>query len=308
MAPLILAAAGGLALGIASAILRGFGPRYRVGRLLAVVPRVTVAEALELANAGEPRYVRIEGRIDSDAEFEDQDHRPLVYRRTSMHWRRSPGRGGWTPLEDPTIESMGFTLNEGLEDIAIDAQALGDGLVVIARESTGLVRDLGERAPEGVPADAELRLRIEYLSSIDHATVLGVPARGADGVPAMGPGLGRPLIVTTLENEEAMRVLTGGAIGRSRAAVAGLAIGAILIAAAAIWFLLEALLGGGVAIALAATPEPTVRPGSDIRGGGAAGFLGTPLLAVGAVLAIGVISVVATLAYVRLTGGPRGGR
>ena len=76
-----------------------------------------------------------------------------------------------------------------------------------------------------------------------------------------------------------MRVLTGGAIGRSRAAIACLAIGAILIGAAAIWFLVEALLGSGAAVALAATPEPTVRPGSDIRGGGAAGFVGTPLLA-----------------------------
>ena len=56
MAPLLLAAAGAVALGIAVAILRSFGPRYRVGRLLAAVPLVPVAEAVRIAEAGEARY------------------------------------------------------------------------------------------------------------------------------------------------------------------------------------------------------------------------------------------------------------
>src|ERR1044071_9894652 len=61
--PLLLGAAGVLALGIAAAILRSFGRRYRVGRLLAVVPQRPVAEAIRIAEAGETRYVRIDGRI-----------------------------------------------------------------------------------------------------------------------------------------------------------------------------------------------------------------------------------------------------
>ena len=64
MTPLLLAAAGVLALVIGSAVLRTFGPRFRVGRLLATTPRVTIAEALELAASGNRRYVRVDGRID----------------------------------------------------------------------------------------------------------------------------------------------------------------------------------------------------------------------------------------------------
>jgi hypothetical protein len=305
VAPLILAAAGGLVLGVALAILRGFGAGYRVGRLLAVAPKVSVAEALRLAASAELRYVRIDGRIDSDAEFEDQDHRPLVYRRTTLHWRRSPGRGAWVELEAPRIETVPFRVSEGLDELTVDGASLGAGLVVVARESVGRVRDLGDRAPDDVPPDAEVRLRIEYLSSVDHATVLGVPARGADGEPTIGPGLGRPLVITTLEDGEAMRVLTGGATRRSRVAVACLAAGAILIGAAAVWFLVETLVGSGVQIALAGTPEPTVRPGSDLRSGGAAGVVGAPLLAIATVAAIAVLAMAATLAWIRFSGGPR---
>ena len=93
VAPLLLAAAGLFALGVAAAVLRSFGPRYRVGRLLAAAPRVSVADAARLAESGEAHYVRVDGRIDSDAEFEDADHRPLVVRRTSLRWRRAGGRG-----------------------------------------------------------------------------------------------------------------------------------------------------------------------------------------------------------------------
>ena len=76
--------AGVVALGIAAAILRGFGRGYRIGRLLAVAPRLSVAEAVQLAESGRAGYVRIEGRIDSEAEWEDADHRPLVLRRTTF--------------------------------------------------------------------------------------------------------------------------------------------------------------------------------------------------------------------------------
>src|SRR4051794_135075 len=89
--PLLLAAAGVLALGLGGVVLRTFGARYRVGRLLATTPSVTIAEAIELAASGSPRYVRVEGRIDADDEFEDADHRPLVFRRTRLDSRA--GRG-----------------------------------------------------------------------------------------------------------------------------------------------------------------------------------------------------------------------
>ncbi len=304
--PLLLGAAGVLALGIAFAILRSFGPRYRVGRLLAVVPQIPIAEAVRLAAAGETRYVRVDGRIDSEAEFEDDAHRPLVLRRTTLQWRPAGGAGGqpWRPVREPDVQLAPFLVREGLDEIDVEGEALREGLVVVPRVSQGTVADLGDLAPEDLPPDAQARLTIEHVSSVEHATVLGVPRRGPDGGAVIGAGMGRPLILTTLERDEAMRVLTGGAAGRSRAAIAAIAIGATLVTASVAWWLLEAVLGGGVATALAASPDPTLRPGTDVRGGSTPGFVGDPLLAILGVIALGVGSVLATLAWVRWTGGP----
>jgi hypothetical protein len=57
--------------------------------------------------------------------------------------------------------------------------------------------------------DTPVRLRIEQISTLDHATAAGVPRLGTDGSVVIGPGLGRPLLLTTLELDEAMRVLAG---------------------------------------------------------------------------------------------------
>lgn len=301
--PIVLAVAGALALGIAAAILRSFGPRYRVGRLLAVAPRVSIAEAVRIAEAGEAAYVRVDGRIDSDDEFEDADHRPLVLRRTTLSWRPPGGRGSWATLDEAT-ERVAFVVREGLDQIGVATPELADGLVVVPRVRRGQAGDLGDAAPAGVPADAEVTHTVEQVSSVEHATVAGVPRRGTDGKPVIGGGLGRPLLLTTLEQDEAMRLLTGGATGRARAAIACLVAGAALLGGATIWFLVEALLGGGVAVALAATPDPTLRPGGDTRTPGSSpGFVGEPLLAILGVLALGAGALLATLAYIRLSGG-----
>jgi hypothetical protein len=317
VAPLLLAAAGVVALGIAIAILRSFGPGYRVGRLLAVVPQVSIADAVRLAHSGERRYVRVDGRIDSEAEFEDENHRPLVVRRTRIEWQpeaggaegRGPiawrGGAGWRGIGEPQLELAAFVVREGLDEIDVDAAGLGDGLVVVPRVSTGSVADLGERAPAGAPPTAAARMVVQQVSSVEHATVLGVPVVAVDGRAVIGPGLGRPLILTTLERDEAMRVLTGGAAGRSRLAIASLVAGIALVAAAVLWWLADALIGGAVATVLAASPDPTMRPGTDIRGGSEPGFVGEPLLAILGVVGVGLASLGATLAWVRLTGGRR---
>jgi hypothetical protein len=304
--PLLVGAAGVLALGVAFAILRSFGPRYRVGRLLAVVPQIPVAEAVRIAEAGQTRYVRVDGRIDSDAEFEDDAHRPLVLRRTTLEWRPTHQGGGgqrWRHVREPEIQLAAFLVREGLDEIDVDGGAIRDGLVVIPRVSQGTVADLGELAPGDIPREAEARMTIEHVSSVEHATVLGVPQRGPDGRAVIGAGMGRPLILTTLERDEAMRILTGGAAGRSQVAIVALVLGAVLVTAAVVWWLLEAVLGGGVAAALAASPDPTLRPGTDVRGGSTPGFVGNPILAILGVLAVGIGSVAATLAWIRWTGG-----
>lgn len=300
MGPLILLAAGVVALGVAAAILRSFGSGYRVGRLLAVAPVVSIAEAVRLAEAGASRYVRVEGRIDTESEWEDADHRPLVLRRTTLDWR--PARGGrWTRF-DTNLEVVPFVVREGLDEIGVDGAAIADGLVTVPRESVGQARDVDAMTAAGIDPAAGARLRVDHVSTIDHATVLGVPGRAPDGRITMGPGLGRPLILSTLEGDEAMRTLTGGALGRSRIAAACIAAGLAFVVLAAAWWILDALVGGGVATALAASPDPTLAPGGDTRSSGAGpGFVGEPLLALLGVLGVALVSVVATLAWVRLT-------
>jgi hypothetical protein len=233
--PLLVLLAGLVLLGAAALVLRSFGPRFRVGRLLSTTPRVSVAEARALAQSGERRYVRIDGRIDSAEEFEDADHRPLVWRRTRLQAREA---GGWRTFEDD-VRQVAFELNEGLDSIAIDGPALGDGVVVVPRESAGMAGDLGERAA-GLPARTPVRVRIEQMSSVEHATALGVPVV-RDGTVLLSAGLGRPLVVSTLESREAMRVLAGGRTFASRAAAALIGGGLVLTAVGFGWLLVDAV-------------------------------------------------------------------
>lgn len=234
MTPLLLVALGLLALLAAVAIVRSYGSRYRIGRLLAVTPKVSVAEARVLAQSGIARYVRVEGRIDGEAEFEDAAHRPLVWRRTRIEVLE--GRG-WRTIEDHR-QSVPFAIREGLEEIAVDGDALDGGLVVLPRESRGRASELAERLPSGTPPGSLVRIRIEQISSVEHAVALGVPTLGPDGQVRLGPGLGRDLVLTTLEPPEAMRVLVEGERLRPAAAavlfVAGLlAIGGGMVAGVA---------------------------------------------------------------------------
>ena len=279
----------------AVAVLRSLGPRHRVGRLLAAAPRVTIAEALELAGSGRSVYVRIEGRIDSEAEFEDSEHRPLVLRRTRVQAFRD---GRWSDL-DVTHEVVPFELREGLDGISIDGGSLAEGLVVVPRESLGVIGDLGERISDDLPDELPARVVVEHVSSVEHAIALGVPTLDGAGRPTVGPGLGRPLILTTLEPKEAMRILAAGSMARRRLA-------ALLLVAAGLLLLVGVVLLAIPGDALGASPAPTVAVGSDTRssgqGPGFVGAIGPALLGVGG---IAVLAVVATLAFVRLTGGPR---
>jgi hypothetical protein len=57
--------------------------------------------------------------------------------------------------------------------------------------------------------------------------------------------------------------------------------------------------------ALAAEPSPSAIGGDPRSSGEGPGLVGEPFLALGAVLLIGIVAVVATTAWVRLTGGRR---
>jgi hypothetical protein len=285
--------AGLIALGSAVAVVRSLGPRHRVAGLLASAPRVTIAEATALAEAGRAVYVRLDGRIDSEAAFEDADHRPLVVRRTRLQVLRD---GGWTDVEIAG-EVVPFELHEGLDGIAIDGAMLAEGLVVVPRESVGVVGDLGDRIADDVPDHLPARVTVEHVSSVEHAIALGVPTIDALGRARLGPGLGRPLILSTLEPAEAMRILAGAARSRSRLTVGLFVAAAVLILFGIALFLLPG-------DAFAASPSPAAATGSDTRSTGEGpGFVGAIGPAFLGVAGIALLAILATLAFVRITGG-----
>jgi hypothetical protein len=152
---------------------------------------------------------------------------------------------------------------------------------------------------------------IQQVSAVEHAVVAGVPATvPGSGEPTMTAGLGRPLILTTLENEEAMRVLAGGTT-KPRLVVAFAGVGAVLVvvglAVGGVQLLLSAtatILSVLVPVAYAATPTPAT--GGDPRSSGEGpGLVGEPALALLIVGLIAIASIVVTTVWIRLTSDRR---
>ena len=146
--PLLIGAAGLVALVAGGLILRTFGAAYRIGRLLATAPAVTIAEANAMAAEGRRAYVRVAGRIDAEDEFEDEHHRPLVFRRVRLEART--GRG-WRPFEDHR-RAVPFTVNENQP-----SGYLSDSLEHLNYFAAGAPHGLQPRQPtEGLKRALEL--------------------------------------------------------------------------------------------------------------------------------------------------------
>jgi hypothetical protein len=240
MISIFLALAGLAALVVAALLLRRTGSGYRVGRLLATAPDVPLSE-LVVANpeASTPRFVRTHGRISSDEEFPDEANRPLVYRRRRLE--RRDGNGIWHVLDEQRL-AVPFGIEERGAFLAVDVEALGDGLIVIPRESRGtagdLPADVAASLPDVLDPTTPVRLRIDQLSAVEHATVAGVVAQLHDGTLHLTAGMNRPLILSSVEPDAAMRLLAAGRRGSVRAAAALLVIGLGLLAVSIAAFLL----------------------------------------------------------------------
>jgi hypothetical protein len=214
---------------LAGFAFRAVGPGYRVARVLAATPQVDLKEAVALAHVGHSRYVRVEGRISSDEEFPDEHDRPLVFRRTRIQIAGRQGR--WQTVNEDR-EAVPFWLEARSVQLAIDGAALAEGLVVVPREAGGRASDLPADLAAGHPAEAKSRLLIEQVSAVEHAIVAGVPMLNAEGAATMGAGLGRPLILSTVEVPSAMRLLARGKRQLVLAGGALLAVGLLLSIAA----------------------------------------------------------------------------
>jgi hypothetical protein len=238
MAPLVVLA-GIAVLALGAFLLRATGAGYRIGRTLAAAMELPLADVLADVAAGrDSGYLRTSGRIASDEEFPDEHDRPLVFRR-----RRLQAREGhtWRTIDDDRT-AVPFGIEERGAFLAVDLDALADGLVVVPREAVGVASDLPD---ETLPPAATLapttpvRLRIDQLSAVEHATVAGVVRPGADGQPQLTASADRPLIVTPLAPSEAMRVLAADHRGGVRAASVLLVAGLATIAAGLVLLVAE---------------------------------------------------------------------
>ncbi|CAN5469003.1 hypothetical protein BH24CHL9_BH24CHL9_00680 [soil metagenome] len=314
------------ALGGAIFLLRQTGAGWRVGRLLAAAPSRSLAEVASMVEHGEVAYVRIAGRVSSEEEFPDENDNPLVYQRRRLQRRGS--RADWTTFDEQRI-AVPFGLEHRGDHVAIDSEALGDGLVVVPRLSDGRFSDLPDDEAEAgstpMEPDTTVRLRIEQVSSTDHATAAGVPTRGADGRPTLTAGLGRPLLLTNLEPGAAMRLLAAEQRRSVLSATVLLVLAAVLLAVA----VSAVVLGWGPIAGVAAaepdgslgpspagialmTPGPAVTPvrddadvvsAGDPRSEGAGpGLVGNPLVVLLGVITLGLVTAVLTAVVVRLSG------
>lgn len=219
---------------LAALLLRRLGSGYRIARLLASAPEASLSEIIEAAAAGERRYLRTSGRVSSEEEFPDENQRPLVFRRQRIEQRAG---GAWRVLEEDRV-AVPFGIEDRRTFVAIDADALGEGLVVMPRESLGSVAELPDALRSRLSSDADprtpIRLRLDQVSAVEHATVVGMPQSGPNG-PMLTAGLGRPLILSTLEPAAAMRLLAGDGrrlvLAASAALISGLALLAVALLA-----------------------------------------------------------------------------
>ncbi|MEY3683394.1 MAG: hypothetical protein RIS62_104 [Chloroflexota bacterium] len=284
MSPLIVV--GVLLVAFGLLLSRRADERTRAGQLLAGLSPVTPTEALRLAALRDDSspYLAIKGSIDAAEIFEDENHRPLVYRRERVS---IADEGGWRVI-DTAERSLPFVVSDPSSSISIATADLADGLVVVERRWEGSVAELHAAAREYQQAEAAslvaaiaardpsraARVSLEQISSLDRATAAGHLVDGE-----LRAGAGRPLVVTTLERAEALRLLGSEGRGRlasSTAALAALALGLLLLLGGIVMALAEPALGADAA-SPSPTPTPTPESGDARNGGvgvGPGGLLG----------------------------------
>ena len=191
---------------------------------------------------------------------------------------------------------MPFSISDSATSIEIDAAALTDGLVVIERQWEGGVAELAaagrafrDAATTTLVAQLALsapqlkaRVTLEQISTLDRGTVVGLLRNGR----LTAGGAGQPLVLTTLDRREALRIL--GSEPRSTLAVSLLALGAlltgVLITGVALVGLVGELASTGGALS-SASPDQVANPESgDARNGGVATGPGGLLGLIGALL------------------------
>jgi hypothetical protein len=286
MSALLLALGVGLITLSVWASRRG-GTRARSARLMAGLAPVSPEEALLV---GENRYLAVQGSIDAAEAFDDENHRPLVYRRERVLVREGDT---WRELER-AVRSVQFFVTSSSASIEVDAELLG--LVVIERQWEGSVAELvasGRSFKEAATSTlvAELaasapaltaRVVLEQISTLDRGTVVGLLRNGT----LTAGGAGQPLVLTTLDRRDALRILGGearGSLAVSLLTLAALVAGVLTAGVALVGLVGE--IAASVNTTASPAPDQVVSPESgDARNGGVATGPGGLLGLVGALL------------------------
>ena len=276
----LLLVSGALLIALSIWSSRRGGTRTRAARLMAGVAPVSPREALLV---GDGHYLAVSGNIDAAEAFEDESHRPLVYRRERV---LIADGATWREVER-VVRSVPFVISDGEHALAIDAAQLGDGLVVIERQWDGSVAELAAahrdyQNPESAALVAQLasaapttgaRVILEQISTLDRGTAAGLLRGGA----LTAGGAGQPLVLTTLDRREALRILGSGQRVSLAAGlltllllIAGLLL--LVIGTAALFSQTTTGVGAVPSSTLSPAPDPTAASGQsgDARNGGVA--------------------------------------
>ena len=306
----LLLASGALLIALSIWSSRRGGTRTRAARLMAGVAPVSPREALLV---GDGHYLAVSGNIDAAEAFEDESHRPLVYRRERV---LIADGATWREVER-VVRSVPFVISDGDHSLTIDAAQLGDGLVVIERQWDGSVAELAAahrdyQNPESAALVAQLasaapttgaRVILEQISTLDRGTAAGLLRGGA----LTAGGAGQPLVLTTLERREALRILGSGQRASLAAGLLTLLLliaGLLLLLIGSAVLLSEATSGAGAALSPSPAPDPTAASGEsgDARNGGVAtgpGGLAGLISALALPFAVGALIVAVVSVVVR---------
>ena len=239
-----LALGGLILLGLGAALVRRSGARPTMGRRLAGAREVRVGELLDLSASDRlpRRAVRVVGRIRcTEPIVTGQDDRLVAFHRDV---EVAGAAGGWRGIERMR-ETRSFELWDHDASLLLDPALAAEPLVVLPHVWTGSVDQLDDSYQGALARVVAEQGRLErarattrMLSVIDRLLVLARVTRDAAGEVALAPPRGG-FIVSSLELDDAMRLL-GGPRPRLLLAGSGALIASIaLLAAAAILLVLE---------------------------------------------------------------------
>jgi hypothetical protein len=235
--PGVLALGGVLLLALGLGLIRNSGARPAIARRLAGARQLRVGELLDLAPAGPlpSRPVRLAGRIRcADPIVTSQDDRLVAFHRDV---EVETPRGGWRSIER-LRETRSFELWDHDGSLQLDPAQAAEPLVVLPHVWSGRAEELDETygealarvsAEQGPPTRGRAATRM--VSVVDRLLVLANVTRDREGRIALAPPRGG-YVISSLELEDAMRLLGGPRPRLMLAGTALVALSALLVAAA----------------------------------------------------------------------------